>query len=144
MAEIDRAVRDAGALQFILESEKGYDTVVGERGVTLSGGQKQRLAIARTLLKDSSILIFDDSLSAVDTQTDAEIRAALKRRQKDMTTIIISHRINTLKDADRIFVLEDGHVTQQGTHDELIHEEGLYRRVFQIQTSLENELLSEV
>ena len=143
-AEIDRAVRDAGALQFILESEKGYDTVVGERGVTLSGGQKQRLAIARTLLKDSSILIFDDSLSAVDTQTDAEIRAALKRRQKDMTTIIISHRVNTLKDADRIFVLEDGHVTQQGTHDELIHEEGLYRRVFQIQTSLENELLSEV
>ena len=143
-ADVDHAVRDAGALSFILESEKGFDTVVGERGVTLSGGQKQRLAIARTLLKDNSILIFDDSLSAVDTQTDAEIRAALKSRRKDVTTIIISHRVNTLKDADRIIVLENGCVAQQGTHDELIHEDGLYRRVYQIQTSLENELLSEV
>ena len=143
-ADVDHAVRDAGALSFILESEKGFDTVVGERGVTLSGGQKQRLAIARTLLKDNSILIFDDSLSAVDTQTDAEIRAALKNRRKDVTTIIISHRVNTLKDADRIIVLENGCVAQQGTHDELIHEDGLYRRVYQIQTSLENELLSEV
>ena len=143
-SEADRAVRDAGALNFILESEKGFDTVVGERGVTLSGGQKQRLAIARTLLKDNSILIFDDSLSAVDTQTDAEIRAALKERRQDVTTIIISHRINTLMDADRIFVIEDGRVTQQGTHDELIGQEGLYSRVYQIQTSLENELLSEV
>ena len=112
--------------------------------MTLSGGQKQRLAIARTLLKDNSILIFDDSLSAVDTQTDAEIRAALKERRQDVTTIIISHRINTLMDADRIFVIEDGRVTQQGTHDELIGQEGLYSRVYQIQTSLENELLSEV
>ena len=143
-AEADRAVRDASALGFILESDKGFDTVVGERGVTLSGGQKQRLAIARTLLKENDILIFDDSLSAVDTQTDAEIRAALKHRRRDVTTIIISHRVNTLKDADRIFVLEDGRVTQQGTHEELIREEGLYRRVFQIQTTLENELLSEV
>ena len=143
-AEVDRAVRDADALGFILESDKGFDTVVGERGVTLSGGQKQRLAIARTLLKDNDILIFDDSLSAVDTQTDAEIRAALRRRRRNMTTIIISHRINTLRDADRIFVLEGGRVTQQGTHEELIRQEGLYSRVFQIQTSLENELLSEV
>ncbi len=143
-AEADRAVRDASALGFILESDKGFDTVVGERGVTLSGGQKQRLAIARTLLKENDILIFDDSLSAVDTQTDAEIRAALKHRRQDVTTIIISHRVNTLKDANRIFVLEDGRVTQQGTHEELIREEGLYRRVFQIQTTLENELLSEV
>ena len=141
---VDRAVRDAAALDFILESEKGFDTVVGERGVTLSGGQKQRLAIARTLLKENHILVFDDSLSAVDTQTDAEIRAALKRRRGNMTTIIISHRVNTLKDADRIFVLENGRVADQGTHDELIQREGLYKRVFQIQTSLENELLSEV
>ena len=143
-AEVDLAVRDADALDFIMESEKGFDTVVGERGVTLSGGQKQRLAIARTLLKDNNVLVFDDSLSAVDTQTDAEIRSALKRRSKNVTTIIISHRVNTLKEADRIFVIEDGRVTQEGTHDELILQDGLYSRVFHIQTSLENELLSEV
>ncbi len=143
-AEVDQAVRDADALRFILESESGYDTVVGERGVTLSGGQKQRLAIARTLLKDNDILIFDDSLSAVDTQTDAEIRAALRKRRRDVTTLIISHRISTLREADRIFVMEDGRITQQGTHEQLIHQDGLYSRVFHIQTSLEQELLSEV
>ena len=143
-AQVDQAVRDADALNFILESEKGYETVVGERGVTLSGGQKQRLAIARTLLKDNSILIFDDSLSAVDTQTDAEIRAALKKRRQNVTTLIISHRISTLMEADRIFVFEDGRISQQGTHDELIRQDGLYSRIYHIQTSLENELLSEV
>ena len=117
---------------------------MGERGVTLSGGQKQRIAIARTLMKDNDILIFDDSLSAVDTETDAEIRRALKERGKDTTTIIISHRIVTLSQADLILVMEDGRVTQQGTHRELIAKDGLYSRIFNIQTALEAEFQEEV
>ena len=137
--KIDQAARDAAALDFILQSEQGWETVVGERGVTLSGGQKQRVAIARTLMKQNDILIFDDSLSAVDTETDAAIRKALKEHSKDTTTIIISHRIVTLSQADLILVVEDGRVTQQGTHQELIHQEGLYGRIFNIQTALEEE-----
>ena len=136
---IDRAARDAAALDFILQSDQGWETVVGERGVTLSGGQKQRVAIARTLMKNNDILIFDDSLSAVDTETDAAIRKALKEHSKDTTTIIISHRIVTLSQADMILVVEDGRVTQQGTHQELIHQDGLYGRIFNIQTALEEE-----
>ena len=136
---IDRAARDAAALDFILQSDQGWETVVGERGVTLSGGQKQRVAIARTLMKNNDILIFDDSLSAVDNETDAAIRKALKEHSKDTTTIIISHRIVTLSQADMILVVEDGRVTQQGTHQELIHQDGLYGRIFNIQTALEEE-----
>ena len=140
---IDRAAEDAAALGFIRESDKGFDTLVGERGVTLSGGQKQRIAIARTLMKDNDILIFDDSLSAVDTETDAQIRQALKKRGKDTTTIIISHRIVTLSQADWILVMENGRVTQQGTHAQLIREDGLYARIFSIQTALEAEFKEE-
>jgi len=140
---IEEAARDAQALQFIEESEKGWDTMVGERGVTLSGGQKQRAAIARTLLKDNDILIFDDSLSAVDTQTDARIREALARRSRDVTTLIISHRILTLSQADIIFVLEDGRITDQGSHEELIHRPGLYQRIHQIQSGLEDEFVAQ-
>ena len=142
-AEIDRAVTDAAAKEFILDSDKGYDTLVGERGVTLSGGQKQRVAIARTLMKDNDILIFDDSLSAVGTETDAQIRKALKTRSRDTTTIIISHRIVTLSQADLILVMEDGHVTEQGTHEQLIHSGGLYSRIFSIQSALEEEFKEE-
>ena len=137
--QIDAAARDAAALNFILQSESGWETVVGERGVTLSGGQKQRVAIARTLMKQNDILIFDDSLSAVDTETDAAIRKALKEHSKDTTTIIISHRIVTLSQADLILVVEDGRITQQGTHAELIRQAGLYGRIFNIQTALEEE-----
>ena len=143
-AAIERAARDAAALGFILDSENGWDTLVGERGVTLSGGQKQRIAIARTLMKDNDILIFDDSLSAVDTETDAAIRQALRARGKNTTTLIISHRIVTLSQADLILVMEDGRVTQQGTHRELIAREGLYARIFNIQTALEEEFQKEV
>jgi ATP-binding cassette subfamily B protein len=109
----------------------------------LSGGQKQRVAIARTLMKDNDILIFDDSLSAVDTETDAQIRKALKTRSRDTTTIIISHRIVTLSQADLILVMEDGHVTEQGTHEQLIHSGGLYSRIFSIQSALEEEFKEE-
>ncbi len=134
------AAQVAAAHEFITGFEKGYDTLVGERGVTLSGGQKQRVAIARTLLKDSDILVFDDSLSAVDTETDKEIRRALRERRGKTTTFIISHRLTTLSEADVIVVLEDGKVAQMGTHEELIHQEGLYRRIYQIQGALEEEL----
>ncbi|MDR0898709.1 MAG: ABC transporter ATP-binding protein/permease [Oscillospiraceae bacterium] len=134
------AARVAQAHEFILESEKGYETLVGERGVTLSGGQKQRIAIARTLLKDNDILIFDDSLSAVDTQTDAAIRQALSQKRQGVTTFIISHRITTLAEADQILVLEEGRVVQQGTHKELIAEPGLYQRIYEIQGAIEQEM----
>ena len=142
-AEIDGVAQTTSSLSFIREFEKGYDTLVGERGVTLSGGQKQRIAIARTLLRDNDILILDDSLSAVDTETDRAIREALNRSRtngRTPTTFIISHRVTTLADADLILVLENGRIAQQGTHAELIEQEGLYRRVWRIQAALEEEL----
>lgn len=137
---IEHAADIASASAFITKADKGWETVVGERGVTLSGGQKQRIAIARTLLKDNNILIFDDSLSAVDTETDAQIRAALRHEQKDVTTLIISHRVTTLSQADLILVLENGQITQQGTHAELCSQPGLYQRINSIQNALEEEL----
>lgn len=137
---IEHAADIASASGFIAKADKGWETVVGERGVTLSGGQKQRIAIARTLLKDNNILIFDDSLSAVDTETDAQIRAALRHEQKDVTTLIISHRVTTLSQADLILVLENGQIAQQGTHAELCSQPGLYQRINSIQNALEEEL----
>ena len=136
---IEESAKIASIHDVILGFEEGYKTIVGERGVTLSGGQKQRIAIARTVLRDSDILIFDDSLSAVDTETDAKIRKSLNRRKKKITTFIISHRISTLMEADRILVLEDGHIVQQGTHDQLVELDGLYSRIWKIQASLEQE-----
>ena len=141
---IRSAAKTAAADGFINHFEKGYDTMVGERGVTLSGGQKQRVAIARTLLKDNDILIFDDSLSAVDTETDRAIREALQEARKELkksaTTFIISHRLTTLAEADVIVVMQNGKVSQIGSHDELVKQEGLYKRIYQIQAALEEEL----
>lgn len=133
--QIEAAAKISCVHEDIMEFEQGYDTVIGERGVTLSGGQKQRVSIARAILGHSDILIFDDALSAVDTRTDQSIRQALKQRQENTTTIIISHRISTLMEADRIFVLSGGQVAECGTHQELISmENGIYRRVYDIQT----------
>ncbi|WP_270647332.1 ABC transporter ATP-binding protein [Paeniclostridium hominis] len=125
----------------ILGFSKGYDTIVGERGVTLSGGQKQRVAIARTLIKNSPVIVFDDSLSAVDTETDAKIRHELKKHVKDSTVIIISHRITTLMSCDNIIVLDDGKVIESGNHESLIKINGLYKKVYDMQSSVENELI---
>ncbi len=121
--------------------EKGYDTMIGEKGVTLSGGQKQRLAIARMLLVEKPILIFDDSLSAVDTETDLMIRQALKNNY-NATTIIITHRITTAKQADKIIVLENGTVSDIGTHDELSKKDGLYKKLWDIQGDAETEFMA--
>ena len=117
----------------------GYDTFVGERGVTLSGGQKQRAAIARTLVQDTPILIFDDSLSAVDTETDAIIRARLAGREGRATTLLISHRTATLMHTDRIVVLDRGRVAEIGTHEELLAKNGIYRRIYDIQNGGERQ-----
>ena len=141
--EIHEASRIASLHSVVEEFDQGYETPVGERGVTLSGGQKQRVAIARTLIPDTAILIFDDSLSAVDTETDAAIRKELKKRSNDVTTFMISHRITTLAEADLILVLEEGKLIQSGTHNELIGKEGLYQRIWSIQSSLEQELMDD-
>lgn len=136
-AEISSAASQAAVHEVINEFDKGYETLVGERGVTLSGGQKQRIAMARTLMQETPILIFDDSLSAVDTETDRRIRKRLQDRKQRVTTIIISHRLTTIAEADRIFVLEDGKITQEGKHEELLQEPGIYRRIWKIQSNLD-------
>lgn len=120
----------------ILNFPKGYDTAVGEKGTTLSGGQKQRIAIARSLLIDAPILIFDDSLSAVDTETDFNIRKAMKSRPAKSTTFLITHRIATAKDADLIIVLDKGKISEIGKHEDLIKQDGLYKHIYDIQTKM--------
>ncbi|MBU3191442.1 ABC transporter ATP-binding protein/permease [Clostridium bowmanii] len=135
--EIQNAATVAAVHNVINSFEKGYDTVVGEKGVTLSGGQRQRVAIARTLIKDMPILIFDDSLSAVDTETDRVIREELKNKNKGSTTFIISHRISTVMAADKIIVLNHGKIENIGTHKTLIKKDGIYKRIWEIQTSLD-------
>lgn len=137
--EVYQASRIASVHDVISEFEKGYDTPVGEKGVTLSGGQKQRLAIARTIINDCSILIFDDSLSAVDTETDAAIRRELNKRSKEISTFIISHRVTTLAEADLILVLDQGRLVQSGSHQDLSQQPGLYQRIWSIQNSMEEE-----
>ncbi len=143
-SEVFEAARDAAIHDVIEEFERGYETLVGERGVTLSGGQKQRVAIARALITGNPILVFDDSLSAVDTGTDVAIRRSLSKRSKHATTFIISHRVTTLASADLILVLEDGRIVQAGTHQKLMAEDALYRRIWAIQNSLEDEMQKEL
>ena len=139
MKQIEDAAEKANVLQNILEFEKKFETMVGERGITLSGGQKQRTAIARALIKNPSIIILDDSLSAVDTKTEDAILSHLREDPSERTTIMISHRISTVKNADIIFYLEDGSIIEQGSHDQLLTKEGRYARMYQKQL-LEQEL----
>ena len=143
MEEIRQAAKIACVDDTIMSFPDGYDTLVGERGVTLSGGQRQRVAIARMLLQKAPIMIFDDSLSAVDSQTDAKIRKALSESCKNATVILISHRITTLMGANQILVLNQGKIQEQGTHEELISEEGIYRQVYEIQISQDDRIQVE-
>ena len=136
---IYEAARTASIHQEIEKFEKGYKTIVGEKGTTLSGGQKQRIAIARMLVDESNVIIFDDSLSALDTKTDLMIRTALKKKRKDQTMIIITHRSTTAKEADKIIVLDQGSVSQIGRHEELVLQDGLYKELWGIQGELEEE-----
>lgn len=134
-AELRRAAAIACVDEAISEFPEGYETIVGERGVTLSGGQKQRVAIARMLLQQAPIMIFDDSLSAVDAETDARIRASLQANRNQATVILISHRVTTLMQADQILVLDNGRVAAIGSHSQLIRRPGIYKDIYEIQMS---------
>ncbi len=143
--EIEIAAKAAAVHDVIVMFPDGYNTIVGEKGVTLSGGQKQRVTIARTILKNPKILILDDSTSAVDTETEASIRQALDDLMENRTTFIIAHRIQSVMRADQILVLDKGQVVQHGTHDELVGQFGsMYRKVFDIQTRIDEELENEI
>ncbi|MEG1862450.1 MAG: ABC transporter ATP-binding protein [Oscillospiraceae bacterium] len=133
---VEESAKIAQVHESILAFEKGYDTLVGEKGVTLSGGQKQRVAIARTLYSGAKILCFDDSLSAVDALTDRNIRAQLKEKISGLTTIIISQRVNTLMQADKILVLDEGKIVQQGSHNQLMEQDGIYKEIVNIQSEI--------
>jgi len=143
--EVERAAKAAAVHDVILSFPDGYNTLVGEKGVTLSGGQKQRVTIARTLLKNPRILILDDSTSSVDTETEASIREALNELMQNRTTFIIAHRIQSVMIADLILVLDKGEVIQMGTHEELVSQmDGMYRRIYDIQTRIDDELEMEI
>jgi ATP-binding cassette subfamily B protein len=143
LEEIRRAADIACVDEAVQEFADGYDTVVGERGVTLSGGQKQRVAIARMLMKGAPIMVFDDSLSAVDSETDSQIRAALHENLGSSTVILISHRVTTLMQADVILVLDGGRIAEMGTHEQLIRQEGIYKNIYDIQMSSDDRALME-
>jgi ATP-binding cassette subfamily B protein len=132
-ADIERAARRAQAHEFIENLPDGYDTVVGERGVKLSGGQRQRVVVARTMLKDPDFLILDEATSAVDTETEALIQESLGTFTRDRTTFVIAHRLSTVRNADRILVLDDGAIVEDGTHEELLTEDGLYANLWRVQ-----------
>jgi ATP-binding cassette subfamily B protein len=142
--EVEGAANSAAVHDVILSFPDEYNTLVGEKGVTLSGGQKQRVTIARTLLKDSRLLILDDSTSSVDTETEASIRDALKDLTPKRTTFVIAHRIQSVMNADLILVLEGGRIVQKGVHAVLVNQEGIYRQIYDIQTKIETELEKEL
>ena len=138
--EVEECAQAAAIHGNIIEFTDGYETIVGERGVTLSGGQRQRLAIARAILKNPAFLVLDDSLSAVDTKTESHILKALAARRGNQTTILVAHRLSSTRLADRIFVLDKGRLIQQGTHEQLMQLDGPYQRLWTIQSMLEDEI----
>ncbi|OCX53097.1 ABC transporter [Mucilaginibacter sp. PPCGB 2223] len=139
MPSVEQAARDAAVYNNIVEFEKGFETLIGERGITLSGGQKQRVSIARGIFKQPQVLIFDDCLSAVDTKTEEEILSNLGGIMQDKTSIIIAHRISTIKNADKILVLDQGEILEQGTHNELMEAQGAYFDLYEKQLLEEQE-----
>ena len=135
MKDIQEAARIASIDDAIESFTNGYQTFVGERGVTLSGGQKQRTAIAQMLIRKPPVMVFDDSLSAVDAETDMKIRHAIRENTGESTVILIAHRITTIMNADHIIVLDQGKIREQGTHEELMEQGGLYRKIYDLQTA---------
>ncbi|HET7738568.1 MAG TPA: ATP-binding cassette domain-containing protein, partial [Tepidiformaceae bacterium] len=144
LEEVEAAAKAANIHEFITSLPYGYDEWVGERGVTLSGGQKQRIAIARTLLMDPKILIFDDSTASVDTQTEFLIQRALQQLMEGRTTFVIAQRLRTVIRADQILVLDKGRIVERGTHDELVKGDGLYRRIYELELRDQVEALGPV
>jgi ATP-binding cassette subfamily B protein len=142
--EVVEAAKAAAIHDVIMSFPEGYNTLVGERGVTLSGGQKQRVALARTLLKDPRILILDDATSSVDAETEDLIRHALLRLMEGRTSFIIAHRIQTVMHADLILVFNRGRIVQRGTHTQLLHQDGIYRQIYELQSRLDDELEKEL
>jgi ATP-binding cassette subfamily B protein len=130
-AEVERVARLAQAHEFVEQLPQGYETVIGERGITLSGGQRQRVAIARALALDPRILILDDATASVDATTEAQIRAGLREVMRGRTTLIIAHRLSTIALADEIVVLDSGRIACRGTHDELLETSGVYREIYE-------------
>ena len=143
-AEVEQAAREAAIHDVITGFAEGYDTMVGERGVTLSGGQKQRVAIARALLLNPRILILDDSTSSVDMETEVQIRTALEKLMVARTTFIIAHRVQSILSADLILVFDQGHIVQSGTHEQLLAQPGIYRQIYDIQTRIDSALQEEL
>lgn len=143
MEEIIKAADTAGASEFIVKTQEGYDTIVGERGVGLSGGQRQRVSLARAIIKDSPIMIFDDITSSVDVETEQHIQSMLKKVFTGKTTFIISHRISSVRNCDKIYILDNGKITEEGTHRELMEIKGYYYNVFMIQSGRAGEIAPE-
>jgi subfamily B ATP-binding cassette protein MsbA len=133
MEDVIKAAKIANAHSFIMEMPQGYDTIIGEKGFRLSGGEKQRLAIARAVYKDPPILILDEATSQLDTQSEILVQEAIDRMMKGRTVLVIAHRLSTIKHANRIYVLDSGHVAELGSHDELVQKGGLYRRLYDMQ-----------
>jgi subfamily B ATP-binding cassette protein MsbA len=138
--EIEEAARIAFAHDFILELPRGYETIVGERGIFLSGGQRQRLAIARAILVDAPVLILDEATSALDAESERLVQRAIGNLVRDRTTIVIAHRLSTIRRADKIVVMEAGEIIETGTHTELLSRNGQYRRLYELQFADEEEV----
>ena len=137
--EVEAAAKIANAHEFILETENGYQTNIGDRGVKLSGGQKQRICIARAILRNPPILLLDEATSALDTESEKQVQSALNNLMKNRTSLVIAHRLSTIQQADHIYVLEGGKIVQDGTHIQLMEKGGLYRKLIEMQAFDQSE-----